>query len=145
MRNLLKKLRKLNEEMSSINLETFRDACLSTSAFFYDGEDLAQMMQDGEEVSIVEATVDTGELVFSLDYDSIFICDADTFNEIVDSCASEYKFKHINDFLEPFFDDNAFYKACKTDKGLMQIILEYDDIKEWELTRVNEKEYVIFK
>jgi hypothetical protein len=145
MRNLLNKLRKLNEEMNAINLETFRDACLSTSKFFYDGEDLAQMLEDGEQVAIQEYIVDTGEVVFSVDYENIYICDADTFNEIIDSCAREYRFKYINDFLEPFFDDNAYYKACRSDKLLTKLILEYDDIKEWESAKVNNIEYVIFK
>lgn len=145
MRNLLNKLRKLNEEMNAINLETFRDACLSTSKFFYDGEDLAQMLEDGEQVSIQEYEVETGEVVFSLDYENIYICDVDTFNEIIDSCAREYRFKYINDFLEPFFDDNAYYKACHTDRLLNKLILDYNDIKEWESAKVNNIEYVIFK
>ena len=145
MRNLLKRLRKLNEEMHSINLEIFRDACLATDKFFYDGEELSQMLIDEEPVHIEEYELETGEIVFSLDYANIYICDIDTFNDIVDNCAREYKFKYINDFLEPFFNDNAYYKACHSDKELTKLVLEYDEISEWELAKVNNIEYVIFK
>lgn len=145
MKNLLTQLRKLNEEISGIDVETFKQACLNTSTFYYEGEDLQEMLKDGEEVSIDEVMLETGEMVYSPDYDNIYICDQETFSEIIDNCAREYRFKHINDFLEPFFDDNSYYKSCRTDKGLMKLILEYDDIREWESTTVNNNSYVIFK
>lgn len=145
MRNLLPKLRRIQEELSGITIEVFAKACLNTSTFYYEGEDVSQMIKDGEQVGLQEVTLDTGETVYSVDYDNIYICTEDSFNEIVENCAREYRFKYINDFLEPFFDDSAYYKACKSDKGLMQLILEYDDIKVWEYTIVDNNKYVIFK
>ena len=145
MRNLLPKLRKIQEELSGITLDVFVEACMNTSTFYYDGEDVAQMIKDGEQVSLQEVTLDSGETVYSIDYDNIYICTLDTFNEIIDSCAREYRFKHIDDFLEPFFNDSEYYKACKTDKVLTQVILEYDDIKVWEIGKANNNSYVIFK
>ena len=145
MKQLLSKLRQLTEQVNTITIDTIKDACLASYKFSSLGEDLQEMLAEGDEIRVVDYSMETGEVVQTLDFENIYICTKEAFEEIIDSSAQQYKFKMINDFLEPFFNDTEYYKSSKTDKTLTKFLLqEIQDVAEWEEVSVNGNEYVLF-
>lgn len=144
MKNLLSKLRKFNEEINHININLFTDICLNSNKYRNIGEDLDAALQDGEEVPVKTAEVES-KTVFTTDYGSIYICEKATFDEILNECAISYKIENINDFMDDFFNSHEYFKATKSDKSLMKLVLSSNNINDWEEVVLDNKSYIIFE
>ena len=146
MKNILSKLRAMNEELNNINIDIIKEVCLNSSEFYYNGQDIEDRLNEDDNIEVVETKVNTGDELFSIDHDSLYICDENTFNNMVVNCANEYKDKFINEWLAPFFDSSKYIEDCKKDKALISMLLEHiNNISKWEKVDFNNTKYVIMK
>lgn len=130
MKELLEKLRNLyetqiltKEEISNI---------LNSSYNFSDRLEEFNDLISTDDLQITSYTMETGQKVTYLRGMGLYICTKEEFQNMVNDCAVEYVSERINDWLEPFFDMEAYYESCRKDKELIKLVLKYNDIENWE-------------
>ena len=144
MKELLPKLKNLCENVLELNNDDVYNILNASTEFYEEAEDFKEFLTSND-VKLQDYTLDTKQKVLNLYGMNLMICTAAQFEEIIDDCSLEYKISQVNDWMEPFFDEDAYYRACHDDKALAKLVLEYDDISEWDEVKYNDEYYIIFR
>lgn len=145
MRELLEDLRKL-DETEELSLEDVYTIFENSLTFDDVPEGIKDLIEQGEEVTVGQSRLDGYPVTTISTEPFVNIMDYETFKDYMLDIAVEYKNQLINDWIEPYFDVDGYYKDCLEDIDLRNFILEQArDISKCEYSNLNGKDYVIIK
>lgn len=145
MRELLEDLRKLNEaeEITLQDIITIFENSLTLDTA---AEEIKDLLDEGEEVKISYDTLEGYPVIKVSSEPFIDIMTYEDFKDFMLDIAVEYKNKLVNDWIEPYFDVDEYYKDCLENSDLRNFILEQErGISKCEYSTLNGKDYVIIK